>query len=146
MTLSTSIQKIFSELGLNFSNCNDVDAIAVHSPIDGSFVGRVQCLQDNQVNTVIARAHLRSQSWRNEPGPRRGTVVRSFGDLVRKHKASLAQLITLETGKIVQESLGEVQEVVDICEFALGLSRQLYGLTIASERPDHKLLETWHLK
>ena len=144
MTHSISIQNIFSELGLNLISCNDSTAIVVHSPIDGVFVGSVQSFQTNEVNTAIARAHLRARSWRNEPGPKRGAVVRSFGDLVRKHKSSLAQLITLETGKIFQESLGEVQEVVDICEFALGLSRQLYGLTIASERPDHKLLETWH--
>jgi aldehyde dehydrogenase (NAD+) len=144
MTHSISIQNIFSELGLDFLSCNDSTAIAVHSPIDGALIGNVAGAQADEINNVIARAHLRAESWRNEPGPRRGAVVRSFGDLVRKHKSSLAQLITLETGKIVQESLGEVQEVVDICEFALGLSRQLYGLTIASERPDHKLLETWH--
>ncbi len=144
MTHSIAIQNIFSELGLNFLSCNDSTAIAVHSPIDGTLIGNVSTAQAHEVNNAIARAHLRAGSWRNEPGPRRGAVVRSFGDLVRKHKSSLAQLITLETGKIVQESLGEVQEVVDICEFALGLSRQLYGLTISSERPDHKLLETWH--
>ncbi len=78
------------------------------------------------------------------PAPKRGELVRAFGEAVRRHKEPLGRLITLETGKIVQEGLGEVQEVVDICEFAVGLSRQLYGLTIASERPDHKLLETWH--
>jgi len=144
MTHSTSIQNIFSELGLIFSNCDEVTSIAVHSPIDGALIGNAPCAQDQDVSLAVSRAHLRAQSWRTEPGPRRGAVVRAFGDLVRRHKSSLAQLITLETGKIVQESLGEVQEVVDICEFALGLSRQLYGLTIASERPDHKLLETWH--
>ncbi len=144
MTHSISIQNIFSELGLEFSSCNDSTTMAVHSPIDGALIANVSAAQAHEVNNAIARANLRAGSWRNEPGPRRGAVVRSFGDLVRKHKSSLAQLITLETGKIVQESLGEVQEVVDICEFALGLSRQLYGLTISSERPDHKLLETWH--
>jgi aldehyde dehydrogenase (NAD+) len=89
-------------------------------------------------------AQQRFQSWRNVPAPRRGEVVRQFGDLVRLHKNTLGEIVSLETGKILQEGLGEVQEVVDICEFAVGLSRQLHGLTIASERVDHKLLETWH--
>ena len=83
-------------------------------------------------------------SWRDSPAPKRGDLVRAFGEAVRRHKQPLGRLISLETGKIVQEGLGEVQEVVDICEFAVGLSRQLYGLSIASERAEHKLLETWH--
>lgn len=144
MTHASAIQKIFKDIGVEFSSSNDSTALAVHTPIDGSLLGRVQCADKTQVSSAIARTHMRAQTWRNEPAPRRGAVIRAFGEIVRQHKSSLAQLITFEAGKITQESLGEVQEVIDICEFALGLSRQLYGLTIASERPDHKLLETWH--
>ena len=96
------------------------------------------------VDAALERAQRQFLAWRDVPAPRRGELVRAFGETVRAHKADLGRLITLETGKILQEGLGEVQEVIDICEFAVGLSRQLYGLTIASERPDHKLLETWH--
>lgn len=144
MNHSMDIHNVFSELGLNNFIAADDSAMAVHSPIDGALIAHVRCLQENEVSDAISRASFRAQSWRNEPAPKRGSVVRAFGDVVRRHKSSLAKIITLETGKITQESLGEVQEVIDICEFALGLSRQLYGLTIASERPDHKLLETWH--
>lgn len=144
MTHTSTIQSIFKEIGVALTLSSDARVIPVHTPIDGSLLGCVPELNDHEIATAIARAHLRSKTWRNEPAPRRGALIRAFGEVVRTHKNSLAQLITLETGKIVQESLGEVQEVVDICEFALGLSRQLYGLTIASERPDHKLLETWH--
>ena len=144
MTHASTIQKIFKDIGVDYRDSTDSNALAVHTPIDGSLLGRVKCTNQSEVATAIARTHLRAQSWRNEPAPRRGAAIRAFGEIVRQHKSSLAQLITLEAGKITQESLGEVQEVIDICEFALGLSRQLYGLTIASERADHKLLETWH--
>ena len=144
MTHTDAIQTIFNNIGVAYSSSSDPAALVVQTPIDGSLLGRVSCAQDKGIAAAIARAQLRAQTWRNEPAPRRGAVIRAFGEIVRQHKVDLAQLITLEAGKITQESLGEVQEVVDICEFALGLSRQLYGLTIASERPDHKLLETWH--
>src|SRR5207253_8630493 len=82
--------------------------------------------------------------WRAVPAPRRGELVRLLGEELRAAKAPLARLVMLEAGKIVQESLGEVQEMIDICDFAVGLSRQLYGLTIASERPNHRMMEQWH--
>ena len=97
-----------------------------------------------EVDAALDRAQQQFLAWRDVPAPRRGELVRVFGERVRAHKNDLGRLISLETGKILQEGLGEVQEVIDICDFAVGLSRQLYGLTIASERPDHKLLETWH--
>jgi aldehyde dehydrogenase (NAD+) len=143
MSHSNDVQSIFQALGLTAPN-DSPSGLAVYTPIDGSLLTRVACTPAAQVKTLIERAHQRSLSWRNVPAPKRGDLVRAFGEAVRRHKAPLGRLITLETGKIVQEGLGEVQEVVDICEFAVGLSRQLYGLTIASERPDHKLLETWH--
>ena len=88
--------------------------------------------------------HERSSQWRTVPAPRRGELVRLLGEELRAAKEPLARLVTLEAGKIVAESLGEVQEMIDICDFAVGLSRQLYGLTIASERPDHRMMEQWH--
>ncbi|MES2941987.1 MAG: aldehyde dehydrogenase family protein [Pseudomonadota bacterium] len=119
-------------------------ALRVFTPVDGSQLASVDVTSPAGIEVAICRAGQRFVCWRNVPAPKRGELVRGFGEIVRRHKAELGQLITLETGKILQEGLGEVQEVIDICEFAVGLSRQLYGLTIASERPDHKLLETWH--
>jgi len=97
-----------------------------------------------EVDAAVAAAQSRFEQWREVPAPVRGAVVRAFGELVREHKAALGEIISIEVGKIRTEGLGEVQEVVDICEFAVGLSRQLHGLQIASERPGHKLLESWH--
>src|SRR3954447_15413284 len=111
------------------------------SPIDGSVIGRVT-VGDPEV--ACARATQAFLRWRTVPAPRRGELVRIIGEWLREFKPLLAKMITLESGKILQESLGEVQEMIDICDFAVGLSRQLYGLTIASERPDHRMMEQWH--
>ncbi len=97
-----------------------------------------------QTRQQVAQARQAQAAWQHVPAPQRGAVVRVLGDLVRQHKAALAELISLEVGKIRSESLGEVQEVIDMCDFAQGLSRQLYGLTMPSERPEHQLRETWH--
>ncbi len=86
----------------------------------------------------------RFTNWRNVPAPRRGELVRLFGNALRDHKDDLARLVTIECGKPLSEGLGEVQEMIDICDFAVGLSRQLHGLTIASERPGHRMMEQWH--
>src|SRR6202008_3794586 len=93
---------------------------------------------------ACARAADAFLAWRSVPAPRRGEFVRILGDWLREAKPVLAKMITLESGKVLAESLGEVQEMIDICDFAVGLSRQLYGLTIASERPDHRMMESWH--
>ena len=143
MSHSTDVQTLFKTLGLA-APPESVEGIEVRTPIDGSPLAHLAVSTDAQVGAAIARAQARSLSWREVPAPKRGELVRAFGEAVRRHKEPLGRLISLETGKIVQEGLGEVQEVVDICEFAVGLSRQLYGLSIASERPEHKLLETWH--
>jgi aldehyde dehydrogenase (NAD+) len=143
MTYCTEIETIFKTLGLA-APTDSVGGIAVHTPIDGSLLARVAVSTDAELQGAIARAQARALRWRDVPAPKRGDLVRAFGEAVRRHKQPLGRLISLETGKIVQEGLGEVQEVVDICEFAVGLSRQLYGLSIASERAEHKLLETWH--
>jgi len=111
------------------------------SPIDGKPIGRVTVGDADQ---ACARAAQAFDTWRLVPAPRRGELVRILGEGLREAKPTLAKLITLESGKIIQESLGEVQEMIDICDFAVGLSRQLYGLTIASERPSHRMMEQWH--
>ncbi|ALM51925.1 aldehyde dehydrogenase family protein [Halomonas huangheensis] len=117
---------------------------AVTSPTDGGEIGRVQLEGREQVQDRIDRAQAAFESWREIPAPRRGELVRLFGEQLRRHKEDLGTLVTLECGKIYQEGLGEVQEMIDICDLAVGQSRQLYGLTIASERPGHHMRESWH--
>ena len=116
----------------------------VHTPIDGSQIASVKLEDKAQVVARIAQAQQAFEAWRSVPAPRRGELVRLFGEVLRAHKADLGELVSVEAGKITQEGLGEVQEMIDICDFAVGLSRQLYGLTIASERPGHHMRETWH--
>jgi aldehyde dehydrogenase (NAD+) len=118
--------------------------IAVRCPIDGSEIGRVSSHSRQQVNDAVLRAQRAFESWRDTPAPQRGTLVRLFGEELRANKENLGRLVSIETGKILSEGLGEVQEMIDICDYAVGLSRQLYGLTIASERPGHRMMETWH--
>ncbi|MGE0180065.1 MAG: aldehyde dehydrogenase family protein [Sphingomonas sp.] len=114
------------------------------SPIDGGELGRVATADPDAVAAAIGRAHAAFLAWRQVPAPRRGELVRLFGEELRAEKEALGRLVTKECGKILSEGLGEVQEMIDICDFAVGLSRQLYGLTIATERPDHRMMETWH--
>lgn len=133
---------ILSELGI--SHLAEAGDIAVHSPINGELIGRVASRTVAEVDAALASAQKAYASWRNVPAPRRGELVRLLGNKLREQKHALGSIITLETGKILQEGLGEVQEMIDICDFAVGLSRQLYGLTIASERPGHRMAETWH--
>ena len=114
------------------------------SPIDGPPIGSVASASTAQVEAACARSQEAFLAWRTVPAPRRGELVRLLGEELRAAKEPLARLATLEAGKIAQEGLGEVQEMIDICDFAVGLSRQLYGLTIASERPMHRMMEQWH--
>jgi len=120
------------------------DALAVRTPVDGSTVGTVRLADAKDYERVAKAAHEAWLRWRSVPAPVRGGYVRRMGDAFRAHKEDLGKLVTLEAGKILQEGLGEVQECIDIAEFAVGLSRQLHGLTIASERPQHHMRETWH--
>ena len=119
-------------------------ALAVRSPIDGATLAQLHEASADDMRAAIARAQTASIAWRNVPAPRRGELVRLYAEELRAHKAALAQIVTLEAGKIVSEAQGEVQEMIDICDFAVGLSRQLHGLTIASERPGHRMMEQWH--
>ncbi len=118
--------------------------LAIRTPITGEIIACVRSSTAEAVDAAIAASHEAFLSWRTAPAPQRGEFVRLFGEELRREKARLAQLITLEAGKITSESRGEVQEMIDICDFAVGLSRQLHGLTMASERPGHRLMETWH--
>jgi len=114
------------------------------SPIDGRVLGVVRTATTGDYERVIQAARAAFEKWQTVPAPKRGEVVRQLGNALRKAKKDLGRLVTLETGKILAEGEGEVQEMIDICDFAVGLSRQLYGLTIASERPQHRMLEQWH--
>jgi aldehyde dehydrogenase (NAD+) len=118
--------------------------LSVRTPIDGTEVARLKTHGAAEVEEMIGRGAEAFQEWRKVPAPRRGELVRLLGEELRAEKENLGRLVTLECGKIHQEGLGEVQEMIDICDLAVGLSRQLYGLTIASERPGHAMRETWH--
>ncbi len=114
------------------------------SPIDGKLLARVRCASDEDYERIVTRAQEAFQKWRVTPAPVRGETVRQLGNALREAKPDLAQLVTMEMGKIVAEGEGEVQEMIDICDFAVGQSRMLYGLTIQSERASHRLMEQWH--
>lgn len=118
--------------------------LAVRSPIDGAEVARVRETTAAAMPAIIAQANAAYLAWREVPAPRRGELVRLLGEELREGKEQLGAIVTLEAGKIISEGLGEVQEMIDICDFAVGLSRQLYGKSIASERPGHKMTESWH--
>jgi aldehyde dehydrogenase (NAD+) len=138
-SLAPRVAALFERLGLPLPPGEH----AVRSPITQEVVARVRA-HDGDVEPAVAAARDAFNYWREVPAPVRGALVRAFGELVRAHKPALAEIVSVEVGKIRSEGLGEVQEVVDICEFAVGLSRQLHGLVIASERPGHRLLESWH--
>ena len=136
MTPAEDAAKLLDDFGLDTRG-----DLASHSPIDGSIIGQVGIGDPDKACAAAAQAF---EKWRLVPAPVRGELVRLLGEEIRAAKASLAAMVTLEAGKIMAESLGEVQEMIDICDFAVGLSRQLHGLTIASERPQHRMMEQWH--
>ncbi len=138
-----SVQSLFAELGVDLAALRG-DALAARSPLDGAVLATLATDGAADAARKIDAAHAAFLRWRTVPAPVRGELVRVFGNVLREHKAALGRLVTLEAGKIASEGLGEVQEMIDICDFAVGLSRQLYGLTIASERPGHRMMETWH--
>ncbi|HZW23150.1 aldehyde dehydrogenase family protein [Noviherbaspirillum sp.] len=138
-----TVHKLLSALGADLSKYQG-DDIRSRTPITGETLASLRADTPQAVSEKIARADAAFRQWRKVPAPRRGELVRLFGEELRAHKDALGRLVTMEAGKILQEGLGEVQEMIDICDFAVGLSRQLYGLTIASERPGHRMMETWH--
>lgn len=115
-----------------------------YSPVGGALIAKVYMADDDGFDTVVQKAGEAFLEWRNWPAPKRGEVVRQIGNRLREYKEPLGRLVSYEMGKSLQEGLGEVQEMIDICDFAVGLSRQLYGLTMQSERPDHRMYEQWH--
>jgi aldehyde dehydrogenase (NAD+) len=123
---------------------NEAKHIVSFSPVDGKEIGRVSVTTKEQYETVIETAQTAFKHWRTVPAPQRGEIVRQYGEALRKHKDALGRLVSYEMGKSLQEGWGEVQEMIDICDFAVGLSRQLYGLTMHSERPLHRMYEQWH--
>ena len=120
------------------------DGIPARSPITGEILAHVPDAGAGKARAAIGRAQAAFAVWRDVPAPRRGELVRLFGEELRQAKPALGMLVTIEAGKILSEGLGEVQEMIDICDYAVGLSRQLFGLTIATERPSHRMMETWH--
>ena len=138
-----SHQDVLAACGLDAASLTG-GTLAVRSPVDGAALARLKEHTADEVQAVIAAAAAAFPAWRDTPAPRRGELVRLLGEELRAAKAELGRLVSLEAGKILQEGLGEVQEMIDICDLAVGLSRQLHGLTIASERPGHTMRETWH--
>lgn len=139
MSPAEEARELLAKLGVMASG-----TLESRSPIDGQVIGSVAEASAADVTAACGRAQQAFLAWRSVPAPRRGELVRLIGEELRAAKEPLARLVTLEAGKIVQEGLGEVQEMIDICDYAVGLSRQLYGLTIASERPNHRMIEQWH--
>ncbi|HKY23834.1 MAG TPA: aldehyde dehydrogenase family protein [Gaiella sp.] len=142
-TQHASAGELLERLGVDPARVMEGDLV-VRTPITGEEIGRVARTDEAGADAAVARAVTAFETWRDVPAPRRGELVRLLGEELRREKEALGALVTLEVGKISQEGLGEVQEMVDICDFAVGLSRQLYGRSIASERPGHRLTETWH--
>jgi aldehyde dehydrogenase (NAD+) len=141
--LEAEVHNLLDRLGVPASACN-AGELNVHSPITGERIARVAVTTPQAADATIAAAHDAFLAWRNVPAPRRGELVRLLGEELRAGRDTLGRLVTIESGKLLSEGLGEVQEMVDICVFAAGLSRQLAGLTLPSERPAHRMLETWH--
>ena len=147
-----STNSIFKKLGLKETNpgvfCGEWvgsgKLLKSVSPVNGQTLATVRTATADEYERVIERSQAAFQTWQLLPAPKRGEMVRQLGNALREAKSDLGRLVTLEAGKIVAEGEGEVQEMIDICDFAVGLSRQLYGLTIASERPQHRMLEQWH--
>jgi aldehyde dehydrogenase (NAD+) len=140
MVLAGETKTLLERLGCTADGGN----LDVHSPIDGSRIGAVATATADEIDEAVAKSQAAFLNWRSVPAPRRGELVRLFGNALREHKDDLARLVTIDCGKPLSEGLGEVQEMIDICDFAVGLSRQLHGLTIASERPGHRMMEQWH--
>jgi aldehyde dehydrogenase (NAD+) len=150
------MQQFLKELGLGevqlgtstgqlwLGDVNKASLIASYSPVDGALIGKVAVTTRAEYEAVIGTAQEAFKVWRLVPAPKRGEIVRQYGEVLRRHKRNLGMLVSYEMGKSLQEGLGEVQEMIDICDYAVGLSRQLFGLTMHSERPVHRMYEQWH--
>ena len=143
MTIAKETAELLAKLGVAKEALSGGDLV-VRSPVTGEQLAALKQISAADAGKAIDAAHEAFKAWRLVPGPKRGELVRLLGEELRAHKAELGRLVSIEVGKIPSEGLGEVQEMIDICDFAVGLSRQLYGLTIATERPGHRMMETWH--
>jgi len=123
---------------------NSGEYIASYSPVDGAHIGDVSVTTPKEYEKTVRTAQRAYAKWKMVPAPKRGDIVRQYGEALRANKENLGKLVSYEMGKSLQEGYGEVQEMIDICDFAVGLSRQLYGLTMHSERPLHRMYEQWH--
>ena len=149
---SIGAERILASLGLEVENpggfggkwIGSGDVVVSTSPIDGEPIASVRQVTPEEYDSVVQAAHAAFLKWRLTPAPKRGETIRVLGNLLREKKKDLGSLVTLENGKIQAEGEGEVQEMIDICDFAVGLSRQLYGLSMHSERPGHRMYEQWH--
>jgi L-aminoadipate-semialdehyde dehydrogenase len=142
-SLARDVADLFARLGLPPERLSEGDH-DIRSPISGEVIARVKFATPEETKAAIGRSAEAFRAWRLVPAPVRGELIRLLGNELRAEKDGLGRLVTIETGKILTEGLGEVQEMIDICDFAVGLSRQLYGLTMVSERADHRLMEQWH--
>jgi len=153
--MNTDIQSILNKLGVTESNAAystgsnwgtqpDAETLKSFSPVDGKLIAETKVATAADYEAVILKAQTAFNDWKTVPAPKRGEIVRQFGDALRLNKDALGTLVSYEMGKSLQEGFGEVQEMIDICDFAVGLSRQLYGLTMHSERPSHRMYEQWH--
>ncbi len=142
-TIQHESAQILADLGVA-REAFEGGTLEVRTPITGETIGRVRTASPNGAKEALQTADAAFHEWRKVPAPKRGELVRLLGEELRAEKTALGRLVTIEAGKIVSEGLGEVQEMIDICTFAAGLSRQLCGLTIATERPLHRMMETWH--
>ena len=140
--LGIQAENLGTSTGQNFFSNGDL--ITSYSPVDGEEIAKVQTTTKEDYEKVVTTALEAYKTWRLMPAPKRGEIVRQFGNRLRDYKQELGMLVSYEMGKSLQEGLGEVQEMIDICDFAVGLSRQLYGLTMHSERPGHRMYEQWH--
>ena len=147
------MKDILAQLGIEHSNAGTSTGLqfykgtnkrAIHSPVDANLIAEIEDTTPESYEQVVKKATEAYEIWKKIPAPKRGEIVRQYGDVLRKYKEPLGKLVSYEMGKIYQEGLGEVQEMIDICDFAVGLSRQLYGLTMHSERKDHRMYEQWH--
>ena len=143
LDLATETKTLLAKLGVSADRFTG-GTLMVTSPVTGKEIGALKEVSVADAKTAIDNAHKAFLEWRAVPAPKRGELVRLLGEELRAAKAELGRLVSIEVGKITSEGLGEVQEMIDICDFAVGLSRQLYGLTIATERPGHRMMETWH--
>ncbi|WP_267966878.1 aldehyde dehydrogenase family protein [Allorhizobium ampelinum] len=143
LNLPADVSCILANLGISAGTLSG-GSLAVTSPVDGSALATLATVSSDEASKAIDSAHAAFLAWRLVPAPKRGELVRLLGEELRAHKDDLGRLVSIEVGKVTSEGLGEVQEMIDICDFAVGLSRQLYGLTIATERGEHRMMETWH--